>query len=241
MALFEPPDQFSQSLVNFLSRLPHLWRGIQRNGSELPAVPLVIRVGAAGHLDIGDKESLYLALEGAFAALASYADDINQSYWQALWGSGACQTPPILRLVSQLAPGLDQLAARVALDKSFELDVVLPARRAMVERDIQRTLVSIETSRDKARRSSNSYDTLQNFRDLLSAARRVLELDSSSQDLSEQLTYGDYEQAGNVILCNCDILLVPRPHRFVVSHVSNARLGAPRLLWSGNESIRSRY
>ena len=197
-------DQFTKSFVDFFKRLPRVWRGIGQSSPSAPGVPLVVRIGAAGHLRIEHKASTYLVLDAVMAAISSYAAQTNANYWRALWGRQDHLPDPTVRLVSQLAPGLDQLAAKAAVANGLELDVVLPSYRAAVLRDIQRTRDSVRTSSQAELDEEN--DPVHAFRKFLGSARRVFELDSSAVDPLTEITHDDYEQAANVILCNSALL-----------------------------------
>jgi hypothetical protein len=54
----KPEDQFTKTVLDFLKRLPGIWKGIRSAPSNEPLTPLVIRVGVAGHLVLEDEATL---------------------------------------------------------------------------------------------------------------------------------------------------------------------------------------
>jgi hypothetical protein len=100
-----------------------------------------------------------------------------------------------LEVLSPLAEGGDQLAARVALELGFVLIAVLPMAQGEYEKDFE------------------SADALQEFRRLVAAAGRVIELPlHNGNELTPDATAApardrQYAQAGVFISNHCQILL----------------------------------
>ena len=138
--------------------MPKVAAGLSRQAAPPPEIPLVIRVGAAGHLHLEQEDAVRLVLKAVFEALQEYAVSTNESYHKAVFGRTGALPKPRIRLVSQLASGLDQLAAwsveavRSALDvdppkprADFERDAVLPGPCAVFERTFWRLSRSLPT------------------------------------------------------------------------------------------------
>ena len=92
-----------------------------------PYVPaLALRVGVSGHRDLSPaaRDALAPRLAALLAEIAGIADAIVDE-------PGSLYAPRAARLslVSQLASGVDQIAARAALDAGFALTTVLPFAR----------------------------------------------------------------------------------------------------------------
>jgi hypothetical protein len=98
------------------------------------------------------------------------------------------QNSPRLTLVSALAEGADQLAAKIALEKKIALDVVLPMGSFAYKSDFQ----------------GQSLDELNR---LLAGARSVLELGYLRPESGSERAVA-YEAGGLTVLVNSDILLV---------------------------------
>jgi hypothetical protein len=94
--------------------------------------------------------------------------------------------PAELVVVSALAEGADRIVAEAGLSVGAALEVVLPAARDAYEHDF------------KAGHSKAAY------RDLLTKARSVFELDAPDGDLGEKR---GYEAAGLIMLAHSDILI----------------------------------
>lgn len=100
--------------------------------------------------------------------------------------------PPILRLLSTLAPGVDHLVADIAESIGFRLEAVLPFGRAEYERDVS-------TAKD-----------LATFRRLYATAgEHVFELDGVRDDPAAGV-YDEarsYQAAGRTIVRNVDLVI----------------------------------
>jgi len=145
-----------------------------------------LRVGVTGHRP-GPKLH-----EDARAAIAATLDRVFKTLSEGLapaidgarWAFSAREAE--LAVVTALAEGADRIVAEAALRAGASLEVVLPARRAVYERDF-------ETERSKAE-----------FRALLARAGSVFELDRPGGPLSQKR---GYEAAGLIMLGHADILI----------------------------------
>ena len=93
-------------------------------------------------------------------------------------------TPPVLRFVSPIADGADQLAAEVALDLGWELQAIVP-----FERNIYRDSLASQEARER-------YDAL------LGHAACVLELPGDPNSSLDA-----YVMTGRATVAHCDVLL----------------------------------
>lgn len=94
---------------------------------NLPCPPLVVRFGITGHRKVGDdSHALSNALNSVFNTLNEQVEIIHQADHQKNALSLYDVKPPILRLISGLAAGADQLAALNALKQGWQVEAVLP-------------------------------------------------------------------------------------------------------------------
>jgi hypothetical protein len=136
--------------------------------------------------------------------------------------------PPVLRFVSPLADGADQIAAEVALELGWQLQAVLPF------------------SREQYRASLANHGARERFDDLLNHAHCTLELPGDEHHSLES-----YVMTGRATVAHCDILIAiwdGRPPRgrggtgevvqlaltrgTAILHLDIEPSAAPRLLWS---------
>jgi hypothetical protein len=205
MAIRHPTHQAAKSCRDFFPRLPKLLIQKDVTVPSLPLLPLVLRVGLAGHLAISDPATLTAALNAVFVALRKYVEDTNPTFRGRLFADNVPVPRVQLRLVSQLASGADQLAANAALHNGYALHVVLPGNRDEVEQDVQRN-APVE---DPTTSGDSEGSATLGFRSLLAKAERVLELDHTDYaGQHARFTANHYAQAGSIILCHCDLLLI---------------------------------
>jgi hypothetical protein len=142
MLNWRPTHQFTKSFRDILRSIPGVVVGRGGSAPPPPHVPLVIRLGAAGSLQLGhESENLSLALNAILVALKKYADEsANSRFHQRMFSNDSATLPAQLKLFCQLASGFDQMAASVALTTGYKLHVVLPGSRAAFRADIQRNL-----------------------------------------------------------------------------------------------------
>jgi hypothetical protein len=202
-------------------------RAAEERSDAPPKVPLALALGVTGHRPE--------QLDGQSERIAAQLSDILGNMRAALADMAASHAPlfaaaaPALHLVSPLAAGADQLAARAALAHGAKLEAVLPFARAAYEEDFA----------DATERGA--------FLDLLGAARSVLELPGR-----RDAPLAAYVMAGRATVAHCDLLIAiwdgaaPRGRGGTGEVVEIALLeGTPilhlpidpaapaRLLWSG--------
>ena len=148
-----------------------------------PAVPFVLCVGITGHragaLDDAAVASLPSRISEILAALGSEALALHQRE-----RSSFSRSDPTLRFVSAIADGADQIAAEAALSYGWDLQAILPFRRA----DYRESLHSSE-ARDR-------------FDALLARSTRVLELPGEDPNDVEA-----YVMVGRATVAHCDVLI----------------------------------
>jgi hypothetical protein len=236
MPLWRPTHQFTKSLRDFLRSILRLAFGLRGLPPPAPRMPFVIRIGAAGPLQLHrEKGGLSRAAKAILSALKTYADEsANPRFHQRVFSGGSAPPPAQLRMVCQLAAGFDQMASSAALSIGYKLHVALPGSRAAFRHDIQRNLPS-ETQAVALEREpgliglkdvgsaagslpqvavarvepDRTLDPVSEFEQLLENADRVLELDrgDESSDWSP-FALADYAQAGSIILDHSDVVLV---------------------------------
>jgi hypothetical protein len=148
-----------------------------------PRVPFVLSVGITGHrVDLLPADRLAELRDRIRAALAL----IREAGAVLVAEDHECfaDTAPCLRFVSAIADGADQIAAEVALELGWELQVILPFTRAQYRGTL---------SSDVAR---------EGFDSLLERAGTVLEL--PGQEHSE---IDAYVMTGRATVAHCDILI----------------------------------
>jgi hypothetical protein len=205
---------------------PRVPAGAERPDAP-PKVPLALTLGVTGHrpdliADQGERIEVRLAL--LFDEIAAALDRIAASD-APLFAAG----PPRMHLVTPLAEGADQMAARVALAKGYAIEAVLPFPRDAYAEDFAEG-----TPRDTYSR-------------MLSEARLVLELPGR-----RDAPLAAYVMAGRATIAHSDLLVaiwdgeLPRGRGGTGEVVQIALLqGTPilhvpidlakplRLLWSG--------
>ena len=192
-----------------------------------PKVPLALVLGVTGHrpdlLD-GERDRIERRLAEIFDEIVALLAQLAAEHAPVF-----APVAPRLHLVSPLAEGADQVAARVALAKHFTLGAMLPFARGLYERDFAAGL-----PRD-------------GFQALLAQARSVLELPGE-----RGAPLAAYVMAGRATIAHCDVLIAiwdgepPRGRGGTGEVVEIALLeGTPilhvpidpaapvRLLWSG--------
>ncbi|WP_419815844.1 hypothetical protein [Glacieibacterium sp.] len=149
-------------------------------GETVPCVPFAFSVGVTGHRWLGDHEpALRTALTAVLGELRAAVNRVHA----ADPGAFAPQAP-VLRLVSPLAAGADQLAAEAALDLGYELHAVLPFGREIYAEDFTEAAV------------------LDRFHALAARATRTLELPC----LRDEERSG-YALAGRATTAHSDVLV----------------------------------
>jgi hypothetical protein len=144
----------------------------------IPQTAMHLTVGVTGHRDLRAEE-----IPGIEARVADFLKGLQKRF------------PDLgLQLLSPLAEGGDQLAARVALQTGVDLVAVLPFMRTEYEKDFA------------------TPEELEQFRTLLQRARRIIELplvhgEWDDGEFSRVERDRQYAQAGVFISNHCQILL----------------------------------
>jgi hypothetical protein len=143
----------------------------------------VLSVGITGHragaLDAAAAAALPSRISDVLAAIGASARGLFEQEPQSF-----SNAPPSLRFISAIADGSDQIAADAALSSGWQLQAILPFRRA----DYRASLADAE-SRDR-------------FDDLVTRASRVLELPGKDPEDVE-----GYVMAGRATVAHCDVLI----------------------------------
>lgn len=148
-----------------------------------PAVPFVVSVGVTGHrgnaLADGSRDLLRSRVVDALVLIEEVVRELHEtnSRWFA-------PNATVLRFVSPLADGADQIAAEIAVSRGWELHAILPFSRS----DYRTSLGS-----DADRRSLD---------ELLSKSSRVLELPGSRDDPTAA-----YVMTARGTVAHCDLLM----------------------------------
>lgn len=203
-------NQALKSLSDFMMRFPRIIWNSSPDPTQIPTPRLVIRVAATGHIQIPSPASLQHALSAILTGLKDYARRANDTFSRSFSGGKLDGSPgqPEVRILCQLAMGVDQMAAATALHLGYQLHAVLPGSRIAVEDDIRRQS-STNRSSFSAADAPTKIDAVQDYRDLLASAARVLELDPPTGPIdSNELNDEAYAQAGSVILDHSDIVIV---------------------------------
>jgi hypothetical protein len=192
-----------------------------------PPVPFVLAVGVTGHRAEVLPEATVPVLR---ERIRDVLQQIEQAGHNLLKKERGCfaPLPPKLRFVSPVADGADQIAAEVALELGWELQVILPFERSAY------------------RASLASHDARERFDELLDRATCRLELPGDPSH-----TLDAYVMTGRATVAHCDILnavwdgLPPRgrggtgevvqlalTRGTAIIHVPLAAGGDTRILWS---------
>jgi len=146
-------------------------------------VPFVLCVGITGHRAeaLGEEAaaSLPSRISSVLAAIGESAGTLFERE-RRIFSSA----PPALNFVSAIAEGADQIAAEAALSLGWELQAILPFRRA------------------DYRASLADHGSREGFDQLLTRATRVLELPGDEPGDVEA-----YVMAGRATVAHCDVLI----------------------------------
>jgi hypothetical protein len=154
-----------------------------------PKAPLVMRVGVVGHrpnrLAKANLDLLRTRLGEVVAAIQqAAAHQFEAQRWLY------ADAPPVVRVISPLAEGVDRLFAAEGLALGCELTAVLPFEKSEFERDF-------------APPKAAEPNSVERFRELLGQAKRVFQLDGRRIDENRA-----YHIAGTVVLNQADLLVV---------------------------------
>ncbi|MFZ1414833.1 MAG: hypothetical protein WAS73_09695 [Defluviicoccus sp.] len=152
-----------------------------------PKARLVLRVGITGHRP--DKLGSDTEVVGAKvrAVLTAIKDNLAAVHVEARKLSCYNTEPPLMRIISSLAEGADQIAAKEAVAPCSELQVVLPFAADEYERDFE-----TEASKEE-------------FRALIHRATTVMTLDGART--SKATEDKSYRAAGVMMLRQCDVVI----------------------------------
>ena len=148
-----------------------------------PRLPFVLSVGVTGHRAEALPADGLATLRERIRGLLSLIGDAARELWseeRATFAEGG----PVLRFVTPIADGADQIAAEVALELGWELQAVLPFAR-----DYYRSTLASDEARER-------------FDALLARANRVLELPGEQGQEPE-----GYAMVGRATVAHCDILI----------------------------------
>jgi hypothetical protein len=202
-------------------------RAAEGGSQRPPRLPFVLGVGVTGHraevLPDGRHEALQSNIRSVLLLLAEAGTALFEKERDCF-----APDPPRLRFVSPIADGADQIAAEVALELGWELQVVLPFERA----DYRASLANLSAR--------------ERFDALVERATCVLELPGKDERLLDA-----YVMTGRATVAHCDIMIAvwdglpPRgrggtgevvqhaiTHGTAVVHLPLDAAGVPRLLWS---------
>ena len=148
-----------------------------------PRLPFVLSVGITGHraeaLPPGSIDRLREKIRGVLELIAEVGRDLARTE-HACFASDR----PVLRFVSPIADGADQIAAEVALELGWELQAILPFRRAQY------------------RSSLANHGAREGLDLLLDRAVCTLELPGE-----EEADIDAYVMTGRATVAHCDILI----------------------------------
>jgi uncharacterized protein DUF4231 len=158
----------------------------KKDNPHPPKTHLAIRVGVTGHrpnhLQESDipllRKQIHRVLQSVRNAGAEIAGDSLAGY---------DSRDPVFRIISPLAEGSDRLVAEEGLLLGYELQSPLPFPADDYENDFE------------------SAESKKHFRELLSKASSVLELDGSRENQDSQNRA--YESVGRTVLRHCDLLI----------------------------------
>ncbi len=148
-----------------------------------PTVPFVLSVGVTGHRADGLPENALSILQSRIREALVLLSETGSALFDTERDCFA-EDPPRLRFVSPIADGADQIAAEVALELGWELQVILP-----FERSEYRATLADDAARER-------------FDDLMKRASCLLELPGHSERLLDA-----YVMTGRATVSHCDLLV----------------------------------
>src|SRR4051812_39398909 len=148
-----------------------------------PPVPFVLSVGVTGHradvIPQGGVDALRERIRATLKLIAEAGADLLELE-RDCFAPGPCQR----RFVSPIADGADQIAAELALELGWELEVILPFERSAY------------------RASLGNYEARTRFDALLERAASLLELPGDPANGLDA-----YVMTGRATVAHCDILV----------------------------------
>jgi hypothetical protein len=156
------------------------------SGIHPPKVRLAIRVGVTGHRPNHlEGADIHVLLQRIHKAL-EMVRDVGRAA-SADPGAGYSAGQPVFRVISPLAEGSDRLVAEAALHLGYEVHAPFPFPKEDYERDF------------------STPESRKTFKELLTKATSVLELDGSRENA--QAEDHAYEYVGRTVLRNSDVLI----------------------------------
>lgn len=155
----------------------------ERSDGGPPSLPFVLSVGVTGHRAESLPQGSVERLREQIRAVLLLVADAGQSLLQKEQDCFA-RLPMRLRFISPIADGADQIAAEVALELGWELQVALPFGRA------------------EYRASLANQGARERFDSLMERASCVLELPGHSQTQVDA-----YVMTGRATVAHCDLLI----------------------------------
>lgn len=157
----------------------------QGAGVTALSLPFALTVGVTGHrlaaIPEGRRVPIETAIVDALAAVEQAARAVRERLAPTRLFDEAA---PTFAMVSPLADGADQFAARAALDRGWRLQAVLPFERAVYQQDFV------------------GEDPSETFEDLLNKASGVLELPGNRVREAES-----YLLAGRATVAHSDVII----------------------------------
>jgi hypothetical protein len=154
-----------------------------RSGTAPPRVPFVLSVGVTGHRADALSPDSIEALQGRIRDILRLIARSGRALCKRERDCFGDQAPR-LRFVSPIADGADQIAAEVALELGWELQVIVPF------------------GRDAYRASLANHGARERFDTLLAKAACVLELPGD-----QRRELDAYVMTGRATVAHCDILI----------------------------------
>ena len=197
-----------------------------------PPVPFVLAVGITGHrADVLPARSIPILK----SRIRDVLERIEQSGRDLRLAEQDCfgPAPSVMRFVSPIADGADQIAAEIALDLGWELQAIVPFERG------------------KYRNTLANHGARERYDDLLERAVCVLELPGDTEDGLDA-----YVMTGRATVAHCDVLIAvwdglpPRgrggtgevvqlalTRGTAIIHVPLSPGGDTRILWSAFDPV----
>lgn len=157
---------------------------------------MAFRIGVTGsrtiaRLSKAEQDTIHEQIDDVLRAVGALAEDIARDPAAGSVYQHAPSGPlrPWLRVISPLAEGADRIVASLAMERGYELRVVLPFARAEYAKDFKKAASRAE------------FDEL--LSQGVSADRPALALDGERETYETR----SYEAVGRLVVFNCDLLI----------------------------------
>ncbi len=159
-----------------------------------PTPKLVFRVGVTGHLEIPERTSrdISAVIDEVLKQIAGEVEKIGDDFAASF--ASKSSDPPEVRLLTQLAAGVDQEVGAVAVQRGYRVHGVLPFHKEAFQRNIQNSV-----GQDKAR---------ENFDQLIRNPAVIALFELPGDDATRESQDQAYAEANRVILSHSDLLIV---------------------------------